>query len=515
MNTQIALASAIYLHCTSREAKTQRREILSFLQQCPDHFQSTPSPVEYMDCIHDEKEAATLARFSDLLRDLENGQFSCVLLYSLASLGGGWQGEWNLARMTDHLHIRVISIKDHFDSTKEGKITRHTPSHSILLHPEVFPLNPAVEEIYRNPLLREDTGKNANNSAFSAFGYLFDPEEPCLMKPDPETAPVVRAIYQMYLSGFEINKIARILTKESIPNPITRRKKMGTAFQHGNNIWHSVSVLKILTNPTYIGEHIYRLPKLPEHFKQQARQESPIPSGTVIKHHHPALISIADYEAAQILLRCQPKRGIKAPSGRKFDTPFCNVVYCGVCGQPMRHRHRNNQYPNSRSVYVCSSSVQHTPDACPRIPHATEDLIFTAKTAIAKERKAAAQMREIIKDGTESLSYKKANEQLHQRIVSLLDSAKHLPEVPNNAPDGFSPDSIPESLAALVKEKDDLLAAFTAQNKWLQAFDLPEDFSLDRATAKRTIQRINVFPDGRTEIILKNQKEKKRLFQYL
>ena len=122
------------------------------------------------------------------------------------------------------------------------------------------------------PLLREDTGENANNSAFSAYGYLFDPDIPCMMKPDPATAPVVQKIFQMHLSGILTNQIATYLTKEGIPSPITRRKQMGTTFHYGSSHWSYVSILKILQNRTYIGEHIYRLPKLPRHMKKQAEE---------------------------------------------------------------------------------------------------------------------------------------------------------------------------------------------------------------------------------------------------
>ena len=86
-------------------------------------------------------------------------------------------------------------------------------------------------------LLREDTGENANNSAFSAYGYLFDPDIPCMMKPDPETASVVQKIFQMHLSGILTNQIATYLTKEGIPSPITRRKQMGTTFHYGSSHW--------------------------------------------------------------------------------------------------------------------------------------------------------------------------------------------------------------------------------------------------------------------------------------
>ena len=72
---------------------------------------------------------------------------------------------------------------------KKKKPVSAFPSHAMLEPPADYPLNPVVEQVYHNSLLREDTGENANNSAFSAYGYLFAPDIPCMMKPDPADSP--------------------------------------------------------------------------------------------------------------------------------------------------------------------------------------------------------------------------------------------------------------------------------------------------------------------------------------
>ena len=200
-----------------------------------------------------------------------------------------------------------------------------------------------------------------------------------MMKPDPETAPVVQKIFQMHLSGILTNQIATYLTKEGIPSPITRRKQMGTTF-----------LMEAATGPMFPYLKSYKIGptlvsiftgcrKLPKHIRKAGIQETPFPSGTVTLPHHPALISEGDFEAAQILLKCRPKREVKTSSKKYFSTPITNAVFCGVCGRPMMHRHKH-----SRSAYICSSTAKHLPDACPYIQYSTDDLVSAACHAISK-----------------------------------------------------------------------------------------------------------------------------------
>ena len=516
------LNPVIYLNCTQETATIQYTAVCNYIRRRTDLFALSDQdcldeiPL-YIDFISDEESSAPscIPNLDTLIQEHASNEYDCVVLFSLSTLPSSWQGEWLLSLLIDRHHFRVLSALEGYDSSKEKKPVSAFPSHAMLEPPAKYPLNPVVEQIYYNFLLREDTGENANNSAFSAYGYLFDPDIPCMMKPDPETAPVVQKIFQMHLSGILTNQIATYLTKEGIPSPITRRKQMGTTFHYGSSHWSYVSILKILQNRTYIGEHIYRLPKLPRHMKQQAEKETPIPSGTVIPHHHPALITEKDFEAAQILLKYKPKQERKPQAEKYSCTPFTNLVFCGACGRPMLHRHKK-QSPSSRSAYLCVSAAKHLPDACPCISHPTDDIITVARSSILQECRQADKVRDTIKEGTGSAAYRNASEDIRRRIIEILDltrsSATGKPETLSSS---LPSDNLPEALSALVEEKQQLIKLFTEENAWLRDFALPEDFVLDRKTAKQLIQRIDVYPDGKTIVTLRDQADKEQLLRYL
>ena len=517
------LRPVIYLQGTQSDTDAQRNAIHTYIRQRPNLFpifadsDSRNRIAEHTDIflsLHAPAEQAA-SSLSAFIRECTTRNYDCAIFYSLAAFPDSWQGEWLFSLLTDQMGLRILSVSEDYDSALEEVPAASFPSHRPLETPEAFLPNPVVTQIYQNPLLREDTGENANNSAFSAYGYLFDPDIPCMMKPDPETSPVVQKIFQMHLSGILTNQIATYLTKEGIPSPIIRRKQMGTTFHHGSSHWSYVSILKILQNRTYIGEHIYRLPKLPRHMKKQAEEETPISSGTAIPHHHPALITEKDFEAAQILLKYKPKQERKPQAEKYSCTPFTNLVFCGACGRPMLHRHKN-QSPSSRSAYLCVSAAKHLPDACPSVSYPTDDIITAARSSILQECRQADKVRDTIKEGTGSAAYRNASEDIRRRIIEILDLARSsTAEKPETLSSSFPSDSLPEALSALVEEKQQLIKLFTEENDWLRDFALPEDFVLDRKTAKQLIQRIDVYPDGKTIVTLRDQADKKQLLRYL
>ena len=51
------------------------------------------------------------------------------------------------------------------------------------------------------------------------YGYMKDPDNPKQYIPDPETAPIVKRIFEMYASGIGIVKICDRLSAEKILCP--------------------------------------------------------------------------------------------------------------------------------------------------------------------------------------------------------------------------------------------------------------------------------------------------------
>ena len=51
------------------------------------------------------------------------------------------------------------------------------------------------------------------------YGYMKNPDDPKQLLPDPETAPIVKRIFEMYANGTGIRKICTKLREEQILSP--------------------------------------------------------------------------------------------------------------------------------------------------------------------------------------------------------------------------------------------------------------------------------------------------------
>ena len=92
-----------------------------------------------------------------------------------------------------------------------------------------------------------DLGPHPNPSK-AASGALHQ------LEVDPETAPVVRRIYDMYLAGSGYKQIATVLTNEAIPCPSVHDRARNS--HRPGHAWAMSVVRTILNNPRYLGRHV-------------------------------------------------------------------------------------------------------------------------------------------------------------------------------------------------------------------------------------------------------------------
>ena len=65
-------------------------------------------------------------------------------------------------------------------------------------------------------ILRDKMMRGQFIGSFACYGYTKDPAHLHSLIPDPPAAAVVREIYQLYLDGFSLSKIASLLTKSML-----------------------------------------------------------------------------------------------------------------------------------------------------------------------------------------------------------------------------------------------------------------------------------------------------------
>ncbi|MCD7752422.1 MAG: recombinase family protein [Lachnospiraceae bacterium] len=353
-----------------------------------------------------------------------------------------------------------------------------------------------TEQIPNTPLLRS----YRNNANCATYGYIHDPDMPLQMTVDETAAAYVRYIFQHFLDGESPSKIAADLTDMGAPTPSMRRNDVGINQSYICRQWHRSTVTFILQNRMYLGELIYRLPRVSKGLEKEALAQSPLHTGDIIHNHHEPLITHEDFDRAAALLpnlSHTPRSGEHTP--RKNLTPFARSLFCGVCGHPMTG--------GSFKPYVCGNRDCTTKELCPPVKHPLTELTASVIAAVIAERDQARHISQLLTKGYKGEEYCKAEAAIREKVLLALDATLQA---------GESPASCTEQLMTLQKEKNRLLDTFTEPNKWITLFqDIPDDFEFDRELSKKLIQRIDVFPDKSIRILFQRNSEKTVLMDYL
>lgn len=204
-------------------------------------------------------------------------------------------------------------------------------------------INGLVNEWYSEDLsdnirqiLREKMNRGQFIGSFACYGYTKDPKDSHHLVPDPPAASVVRTIYELYLSGLSLAKIASVLAKRQIPSPCFYKIQQGLLFQtpflkkgegtlatssrispnetamsNSNNKckWAASSVRRILTNPIYTGTLIQGTMQK-ESVKSKKRIALSKEEWSIYPHAHPALISESSFLEVQDLLKKNRKKKV-------------------------------------------------------------------------------------------------------------------------------------------------------------------------------------------------------------
>lgn len=156
--------------------------------------------------------------------------------------------------------------------------------------------------------------------------YGFKTDENKYYMVDEAVAPIVRKIFNDYVSGMKASDVAKNLNLAGIKT------------KAGDN-WTRTKIGKVLRNKKYTGDY--------ECFDVQC--ESPIP----------AIIDKETFEAAQQLLAKNKKIGGRNKS--RFKYKLSGKVKCGECGSAMcgNYAGTSNKNHKVRCYYICQGKKEH------------------------------------------------------------------------------------------------------------------------------------------------------------
>ena len=192
-----------------------------------------------------------------------------------------------------------------------------------------------------------DAGPHPNPSKAASGARLHQ------LAPDPETAPVVRRIFDMYLAGAGYKQIAAVLTNEGIPSPSAHDPKRNS--HRPGHSWAMSAVRAILTNPRYLGYQVSGrtkkkgvllnpdVPALGHVTRQQWQQRDEWVTSTV--QAYDAIVEEQIWHRVQALVASNTRTKAVTPSRRthagvrRSDSsryPLAGLVICDACGKRLQ-----------------------------------------------------------------------------------------------------------------------------------------------------------------------------------
>ena len=274
----------------------------------------------------------------ELVRD---GKVSTIIVKDLSRFGRNHiEVDTYLEQIFPFMNVRFIAINDNVDSMKyESGMPGIDVGFRNIIN-EHHSIDTSVK-VKRTLIQRQKAGKYMG--ARAPYGYLKPDEDVTSLVINPETAPVVKMIFQKYLDGMNITQLARYLNEQKIMSPGQYKRevlKTGVKKTTEKYIWYPVTVRLILMTETYTGTTIggkWKVASVGSNKHLKTKEEDWI----VVEGTHEAIVSKEVFDAVQEKLELNSRKRSKTHNN---NYPLKGLVKCGGCGQNLQHVTRCNPH---------------------------------------------------------------------------------------------------------------------------------------------------------------------------
>lgn len=193
--------------------------------------------------------------------------------------------------------------------------------------------------------------------SFAPYGYVVDPENKRKLLVDPDTAPIVKRIFELSKQGNSVHQIARTLCEDGVLIPRAYRAmkngtlETSTGFKFPTD-WVAKNVKMILENQVYLG-HMVSHKTQTKSFKNKKPVAVPKEEWIIVRNTHEAIIDEETFELVQKFISVK-----KQPNKTGRPNIFVGLVKCPDCGRNMAFSNPNGREPRFRCrTYVRNSNL--------------------------------------------------------------------------------------------------------------------------------------------------------------
>lgn len=329
-------------------------------------------------------------KVQELLRQIESPKYKAILIVEPQRLSrGDLEDIGRLVKLLRYSNTIVITLQYSYDLRDERD--------RDMFERELKRGNEFLE--YQKRIMGNGRLLSVQNGNFIGqkppYGYrkvvVKEGKRKChTLEPDPERAPIVKMVFEMYAAGTSASQIARTL------------RNMGVATADGGK-WVTSSVKQMLTNDHYIGM---------VHWEKR-KTVKVVESGDVIatrpRNHdylsypgkHPAIIEKELWDSVQAIKGKVPPVKEKA----KYANPFAGLLFCQCGARMSRRQYMSNGVERCSPRLLCENQTECGTASC-TVAEFTEAVIeamekvivdFDLKLENAPDENAALQEQVIAK----------------------------------------------------------------------------------------------------------------------
>ena len=374
--------------------------------------------------------------------------------------------------------IRFIALNDGVDT-----INSHSTDYAAIKN--------VINEFYSRDTSRKikasfrSRAKDGKYHAKNApYGYLKDPADHNHLIPDPETAWVIKKIYELVLKGWGNYRIRDYLREAKCPVPswyihvrgIEDKSHMFPT-EESKYIWRPDTLRSMIRNRVYCGDIV--MCRSDTVFKTKKHHKTDESNWITVENTHEPLVSKEVWERANEMISI--KRHSAQQNRSEDGNIFAGILKCADCGKALTRRKYGSN--SNHMIYVCTTYATYGVERCLQHKIFEDDL----KSAVLKDiQDLAARAR---KNESKLIDYLiKAQAKANGKNDNLMEAeyktvCKRLDEL-NKLIDGLYEDRIMRRLSD--ENYDRLLRKYQSEQEGLLARKRRLDYLRDEVKDLRS-----------------------------
>ena len=291
----------------------------------------------------DDKSGTDFSRFDDIRERAKNKEIDMIVFKNSARLGRNQREALEFAEYLEEQGVEIIFEDEQYNEEMFGLYAWFNERRA----------RDDSKNIRRNLRHKIEEGELLVKAIYGYDKAVGATSGRPQLKINPETAPVVQEIFELYSKNWGYQKIATYLNKKEIPTPSQSRGFIN-AKQTLN--WKAQHIVRILDDRRYIGDYVGgHTEKLS--FKSKKTRVKAQEEWTIIENHHEPIIDKELFEKVQKIRKKRRKERDKYDNGFKFvdveNNLYSGLLYCGRCGTPMYKRKGTSGTRKRPDSYLC------------------------------------------------------------------------------------------------------------------------------------------------------------------